>query len=156
MKTTSAQPERITVTISMWLGALIIFAVGPGLLIFGTAEVIHRHVFVSAAATATVVAVVDRQSGSHRIIYCPVYEWNNNGKVVREESATCAGNEPTVGQQVEIRFDPDDPGSARPDRFWDMYGELIMPVGIAGTFFTTIFVFILRARRKRAKLDASA
>jgi hypothetical protein len=37
-----------------------------------------------------------------------------------------------------------------------MYGEVIIFGGGAGTFFTTIFIFILRARRKRTKLDAAA
>lgn len=122
-------------------GPVLLFALGPLLLVVGALGLVERSGFTERAI-ADVVRVNKSDFGSGWV-YCPIYEWEHRGEKVKSEGpCERLAAKPSVGQTVSIRYPGDDYRSARPDTFNSMYAEFI-PVGIVGTAFTCLFVFVV-------------
>jgi hypothetical protein len=137
-----------------WIVAGLCFLGGPGLIAFGSTELIRRHDELTATATATVVDIKVR-NGSDSKLHCAILEWQHEGQAVRTEAAECdrISDARTVGETIPIRYSPDDLETPFVDSFMGVYGMAI-PLGIAGIFFTVAFLFLVLPRPKRSKPPA--
>ena len=52
-----------------------------------------------------------------------------------------------MGDQVQIRYADDDVQTPYEDNWWQLYGVLAVPAGIAGLLFSALFAFLLLPRR---------
>lgn len=126
------------------------FLGGPGAFALGGMELYRRHSEMSGQATATVIEHVEREGSNPGKIYCPVFQWEHEGETVEVEGPCERSTDVAeVGAKVAIRFTPNDIQDARPDGFWSLYGEMIIPIGIAGTLFSAFFFYLVFARRRK-------
>ena len=134
-----------------WFFVSICFLMGPGLLAFGGWELNRRSNELTETAAATIVEVKIRD-GARSKLKCAVVEWEHEGQVRRAELPDCESGfgSPQIGARVDIRYSPADLQFPYPDDWMGTYGEMVIPLGIAGGLFTALFVFLIVPRCKRA------
>lgn len=95
----------------------------------------------------------ERRRGRDRtsVTYAPVVRYTVNGTEHEFTSKVSTGDEWTVGQQVTVRYDPEDPASGEVDGLgnWVPWLLIGLGVGIGGTF-TAVGIGLRRSARNRA------
>jgi hypothetical protein len=141
-----AKPQRIGLR---WIRAFAMASVivGPlaGFVAIGFA--IHTSYFVSHAArtTGTITALTDKVDKDQGVNYAPTFIFaTESGQLIKSQSAV-ASNPPSfsVGQQVPILFDPQNPSSAEINTTMQLWFVSIV-CGIICVFFTPLGVIALR------------
>ena len=125
--------------------------VGPAAIVVFIGMMVWRSNELTEMTTAEVVEIEVHQGSNYSTSYCPTWKFELDGEDVQVEGNYCASeeNELNVGDTLEVRYQPGNPETARPNTFWAMYGEAFPLLG-AGIFFIVLSVFVERRRRKRA------
>ena len=81
----------------------------------------------------------------------PVFTFKDAGGIEHRKASDLYSDPPSfvVGQKISIRFLQEDPTSARPDTFWDLWG---MPI-IIGIASGVVLVFAIVGRRVLKHFD---
>jgi hypothetical protein len=127
-------------------------------LLFGVGTVLLVGAAVAAAFTARFIVNAERTEGTvidlsrsedseGSVTYNPVVEFTVDGRSIQFTSSSGSSSPPSVGDRVEVLYDPDDPSDARLSGFLDLWffplvaGALALVCGVVG------LVFLLRTRR---------
>ena len=129
-------------------------AIGGVILIVGLALAVNTALFISRAVV-TDATVVEVSTSWHEgdPMFQPTFEFDTpDGTVLGGPTAASSEWDYELGEQVEVRYDPDDPERAIPT---DAFSTWIIPgvVAVMGLGFTAIPVVLLvvfRAVAKRA------
>jgi len=127
--------------------------VGGGLLLGSAAMGIHTRMFVAHAQSAPGIVVrMEEVSGldDDGTVYEPVVNFTT--ATGQETTLTGYGSNPPsyeAGEAVQVLYDPRDPGAARINDFWSLWGA---SAGLAalGILFVGMASFLLRALRSRS------
>lgn len=126
--------------------AVFAILLGPVLLIAGGVIFYRTRQFIAAAQTAT-GTVVDIARRARRFrggwINYPVVRFTAGSGEEFEVTSSFGTDPPThqLGQAVRVFYDPHDPGRARIDSFFSLWGTCTFLVGI-GLLFTVVAVVL--------------
>jgi small-conductance mechanosensitive channel len=128
--------------------------VGFGMLVAACSMYFETNSFLSKAAITQGAVIKLLQSTSRgKITYRPVVRFNNkNGDTV--EFVSAHGSRPpryTVGQEVEVLYQPTDPHNAEINAFFPLWGGSVIMGIMGGVFFLLGSGIILVGIYKREK-----
>ena len=131
---------------TIWLIiGLIAIAVGAGF-------AIHTQLFLSSSIAATgIVQSLVEQPGQQNMSssYAPVFTFTAQDTQTYTITSHIASNPPgyTVGQQVKVLYQANDPSAARLDSFFQLWFVPLICSGIGVPFSLIGFFFLLAIRR---------
>jgi hypothetical protein len=118
-------------------------AIAIGLLVAGAATFIHTLRFVQGAerATGTVIDLSEETDSEGDVTYHPVVRFTTaEGRTVEFVSSSGASSRVSrsVGDRVEVLYDPDDPKDAQLSGFFDLwlFPIVFAAVGVAFSVFS--------------------
>jgi Protein of unknown function (DUF3592) len=120
-------------------------AIGIGLLAAGAATFVHTLRFVQGAerATGTVIELSEETDSEGDVTFHPVVRFTTaEGRTV--EFVSSSGRSPapwSVGDRVEVLYDPDDPKDAELSGFFDLWLFPIAFTGVGVGFIAAFGVF---------------
>lgn len=122
----------------------VCLALGVGLLLVAAVWFVHTKRFVAGAerATGTVVDLSSRTNSEGDVLFYPVVRFTTaQGRTVQFVSSS--GSSPaskSVGDRVEVLYDPDDPPGAKLSGFFDLW---LFPLacGVLGIMASTFALF---------------
>lgn len=138
------------------LAAAAALVVGPLCLVVGIILLVWNWIFLSDARSARgkVINLIET-STSDGTSYKPEIQYAVPGGETYTRTTTWATNPPVyaVGDEVDVLYDPDDPGTMVPDSFWSKWLMTLIFLGVGNIF--TIIGFV-KARRADAAAGYSS
>jgi len=114
-----------------------VIVIGLAILVLGWQWRIHTQTLIGTMlpTEGQVVQVVSHPGSKGKVFFYPIVEFRTaDGRIIRFEGST-GSNPPAhrVGDQVQVRYDPQSPESAVIDS-WDLWLPSILFIGIGGLF----------------------
>jgi hypothetical protein len=130
------------------LGGPVVIVIGLAILVLGWQWRIHTQNLIGTMlpTEGQVVQVVSHPGSKGKVFFYPIVEFRTaDGRIIRFEGST-GSNPPAhrVGDQVQVRYDPQSPESAVIDS-WDLWLPSILFIGIGGFFVLVGFLFVFDA-----------
>jgi hypothetical protein len=100
----------------------VCLALGVGLLVVCAITFVHTERFIggSERATGTVIDLNSKTDSDGDVTFYPVVRFTTaEGRTIKFESGSSASN--SVGDRVEVLYDPDDPQHASLSGFFDLW-----------------------------------
>ena len=134
--------------------------------LLGVAAVLVVVAAVVAVSTARFVANAERTEGTvidlsrsedseGSVTYSPVVRFTVEGRTIQFTSSSGSSSPPSVGDRVEVLYDPDDPHDARLSGFLDLWLFPLVAGAIALIASVIGVVFLRRTRRPISKEDVA-
>lgn len=131
-----------------WIGYWVAF----GALICLTVSVVNcfqTKGFLGSAIKANgVISALKNTHGEHGTSYAPVVRFEDASKITHEVTSRFSSSPPgfSVGEKVEVLYQPSDPDNARINTFWQVWGPTLLSAMIGGGFMLVSLLFVNRAR----------
>jgi Protein of unknown function (DUF3592) len=142
-------PERLL----NWLPRLFL---GIGVVLLVVAAVVGvftaRFVASSERTVGTVIDLSRSEDSEGSVTYSPVVRFTVDGRTIQFTSSSGSSSPPSVGDRIEVLYDPDDPTDARLAGFLDLW---LFPLiaGLIGAGFITVSAIIIRRTRAPSAKD---
>ena len=133
--------------ISKWMMALsLVFIVMGGIFGVRTYQFLERAV----KTDGTIVELVERRSDEGDILYAPVFTYTDAGGNTHKIFSSTASYPPIgdVGDKIVILYDPEDPGRAKENRFFSLWGLATVMSGVGIFDFIVFFVIAFFTKKK--------
>jgi hypothetical protein len=113
--------------------------------------------FVSGAERTggTVIDLSRSEDSEGSVTYSPIVRFKVEGRTIQFTASSSSSSPPSVGERVEVLYDPDDPHDARLSGFLDLWGGPMI-VGGLGIVFAVIGSAIVWATRKPSEADVQS
>ena len=129
--------------------------VGVVAIAVGCAIALNRVLFVAGSlVTDATVTSVEERAGNVTSVYQPTFRFEtDSGEVTVTTRVATSEWDFAEGQTIQVRYDPDDPPSARPTGSVDLWliPSVVIGVGVTATVSCAAIFFALRAQSAAAQ-----